>query len=230
MFAQEWTRRASPNGEHSTKRKGCVFSSVYIGLEIEHKFVSVTVINESCQLKGFIHKYQDKQRCQTSYIKTRGLVISKPSGTLNTALRELAGHGALGRVRALLQDNQNIDPNASDARGRTALHYACRRGYDLVVDVLLKNKSEVNQADADGVTPLHIACRIGSMGCATILIKAKADLEIRAGKVGNDTPLHFASANGKVDVVELLLRSKANVVAQNNKQNTALHLAAIKGH
>lgn len=186
--------------------------------------------NQTKRLKGFVYKYQDKQRCQTSYIKRRGLVINKPSDTLNTALRELAGHGALGRVRALLQDNQNIDPDASDERGRTALHYACRRGYDLVVEILLKNKSDANKSDADGVTPLHIACRIGSMGCATILIKAKADLESRAGKVGNDTPLHFASANGKLDVVELLLRSKANAFAQNNKQNTALHLAAIKGH
>ena len=35
------------------------------------------------------------------------------------------------------------------------LHWACDRGLDEMIEVLLRNKADINIQDAEGQTPLH---------------------------------------------------------------------------
>jgi ankyrin repeat protein len=50
-----------------------------------------------------------------------------------------------------------IDINATDARGRTALHGAALQGYDDVVQALVDRGADVAAEDNDGFTPLDTA-------------------------------------------------------------------------
>ena len=66
-------------------------------------------------------------------------------------------------VAKLLQAGQTFDTNlnATDKKGRTALHYlCCRNSHDSLdaLDLLLRNREcDPNVIDKDGTTPLHVA-------------------------------------------------------------------------
>lgn len=51
---------------------------------------------------------------------------------------------------------KGVDVNLVGASGRTALHRAVGGSHDQVVELLIKNKADVNFGDAVGRTPLFI--------------------------------------------------------------------------
>ncbi len=50
-----------------------------------------------------------------------------------------------------------VDPNETDARGRTALHYAAYTNDEAVAELLIKSGADVNARDNEGHTPLYYA-------------------------------------------------------------------------
>jgi ankyrin repeat protein len=83
-------------------------------------------------------------------------------GKFRTALE------ALETADALLEAGAAIDQ--TDARGRTALHYAAAAGYTDVAVLLVNRGASLAAADADGVTPIDAAngkLRGGRRGAAT---------------------------------------------------------------
>lgn len=69
---------------------------------------------------------------------------------------------------------------ATDQHGWSPLHWACAKGHDDIVEILLKEyrgnvKKCINQKDdLMGFTPLHLACVGGHINCIRILFDYKA--------------------------------------------------------
>ena len=91
------------------------------------------------------------------------------------------------------------DPHSKDKWGRTALHYASGRTWELV-KILLEAGADPNAVDEDGLTPLHLACaeetewyifgNCDPVSIIELLIKYGANIHLRNrwGRVPADTP------------------------------------------
>ncbi len=96
--------------------------------------------------------------------------------------------------------------DATEMRGKTALHIAAAHDRDDIVQMLLDNHANVNARSDGGWTPLHNACEKGCNAIVEILIAKGA--EINAKLLNGMTPLHVAAQEGHVEVVERLLKCK----------------------
>ncbi|XP_020681715.1 probable signal recognition particle 43 kDa protein, chloroplastic, partial [Dendrobium catenatum] len=80
---------------------------------------------------------------------------------------------------SLLLSDESVsrDPNAEDADGRTALHFAAGLGSEECIKVLAEAGVSVDQRDGAGLTPLHMAAGYGRAGAVRALVEAGADAE-----------------------------------------------------
>ena len=79
-------------------------------------------------------------------------------------------HGAIQNVLTILRDDPNLDLNARDTTGNTALHYAVRRGQVEIVEKLLKQAGiKVNITNKKGRTPAQLARRIKRRDMARLI-------------------------------------------------------------
>lgn len=130
-------------------------------------------------------------------------------------------------IAALLR--QRVDPNASQADGMTALHWAAYRDDLPLAKVLIGAGANVRSANRYGVTPLSLACTNGNAGMAELLLKAGADPN--AALPGGETPLMTAARTGSLPVVTALLSHGARLEAKDDRRGqTALMWAAAEGH
>ena len=130
-------------------------------------------------------------------------------------------------VRALLQED--VDVNATDADGTTALQWAAYRGDSETAALLIKAGANVNTANRRGVTPLSAACEAGSGTIVTRLLKAGADPNTT--KLSGATALMLCARSGNLDALTALLARGAHVNASEDFfGQTALHWAAAAGH
>lgn len=138
----------------------------------------------------------------------------------------------------------NADPyflNNPHIGNKTALHFACHYGSDVIVELLIKNyfikehSFLINQQDWYGMTPLHRAIKPylsksqeTILKCIQHLINVKADLKIKDNE-GN-TALHLAILNNLPQVVKIIMNAKDfdynNLHVKNVKDETPLSLAS----
>lgn len=94
--------------------------------------------------------------------------ISCPRLSCNVALLITSWYGCVEHVNALLS-NSRADPNTTDPKGRSPLHFACSIGEHQIAKVLLDHGADPNRWDNENKsTPLHCAARYCS--CATFLV------------------------------------------------------------
>ncbi|KAK8957646.1 hypothetical protein KSP39_PZI001002 [Platanthera zijinensis] len=76
------------------------------------------------------------------------------------------------------------DPDADDADGRTALHFAAGLGSEECVRVLAVAGADVNRRDrtGNGLTPLHMAAGYGRAGAVRALVEEGADATAEDGR------------------------------------------------
>jgi ankyrin repeat protein len=89
------------------------------------------------------------------------------------ALMRAASAGNADTVRTLLA-SPNVDVNASDDHGNTALIQAARFGHNDVVTVLLIGKADVKAKNDEGKTALMLAAEGGHDETVRVLTQAGA--------------------------------------------------------
>lgn len=145
------------------------------------------------------------------------------------SLHDAVGSGKLWKVELALND-PNIDVNATNGQGITALHLAAQRGYTEIVQRLLEDpRIDVNapwreQENSIGTTPLTLAAEWNRQEVARLLI---AHPSINPNAQGDDghTPLHWAVGRNNLQIVEILIAHPAtNINAINDRGKTPLDL------
>src|SRR6185312_8284426 len=102
------------------------------------------------------------------------LAVSLPGADSGKApLVEAAKHDDKAAIRSLLQ--KKSDPNAAEADGTTALHWAAYRDDLEIADLLLKAGAKASAANDLGATPLWNASQNGSLALVKRLLDAGAN-------------------------------------------------------
>ena len=141
-------------------------------------------------------------------------VLRNAGQTLDRAARQVLHQGLI---------------NAHNGNNFTALHLAALHGQRRVVQLLLRERAEVDSANAQGETPLHVSSKNGhaQVVCALLASGAAANQVDNAGY----TALHHCCfTSGGKDVADALMEMKAEVNLQDENQNTPLHLACTTGN
>lgn len=114
----------------------------------------------------------------------------------------------------LMQPREHqIDIDAKDCKGDTALHVAVRWGNMNLVLNLLASGASVNIWNNNSHTPLHVAALTGNKDAVLTLRKYDADIDAQNGRC---TPLYAAAQMGKKDMVLFLLKQGANFMYEIN--------------
>lgn len=129
-------------------------------------------------------------------------------------------------VGRLLQ--QQVDVNAAQVDGMTALHWAVFHDDLDTVKSLLTADADVAAVNRYGVPPLSLACKNGHIKIVEALLEAGADPDTTLR--GGETVLMTASRTGKSGPVKALIASEADVSAKDRKGQTAIMWAAADGH
>ncbi|KAJ5711676.1 Mg2+ transporter protein CorA-like/Zinc transport protein ZntB [Penicillium malachiteum] len=149
----------------------------------------------------------------------------------------------VSRVRSLLKKEPrllektfsfsfNENESSVSHEGLTPLILATRLGHSEIVGALLENKADIlAKAKNDESSILELALAHGDTPMAEVILE-KTDqelLELRRGFY-KWTPLMRMAFIGDLAAVDFLLRHKADAEAVDTEKDTALNLAAIKGH
>ena len=109
-------------------------------------------------------------------------------------------------VRRLVGGDGN--PNQTDERSRTGMHYAAINGNLEIIAILIKANAKLNVQDSLGDTPLHLAADHGQTEAAKLLLDVGAQVDPQ-NKNGL-TPLMIAANRGNLELVRALLAKGAS--------------------
>jgi ankyrin repeat protein len=155
------------------------------------------------------------------------LVASVAAAAADLRLVEAVKNRDQATARTLLK--QNIDVNAAQPDGATALHWAAHWNDVDTADLLIRARANVNAANDFGVTPLSLACTNGGAAMVEKLLKAGANPN--AALPTGETVLMTCARTGKADAVRPLLALGVEVNAkEQSRGQTALMWAAAEGH
>jgi len=144
---------------------------------------------------------------------------------IETALVEAVEHRDHETVRTLVA--QQVDVNASQPDGGTALHWAAHWDDADTADLLIRAGAHVNAVNELGVSPLELACANGSAAMVERLLAAGANPH--AALPTGETALMSCARTGSVDAVQALLARGATVNAtESGRGQTALMYAVAE--
>lgn len=123
---------------------------------------------------------------------------------------------------------EQIDVNAPQADGMTALHWAVYHEQERATKLLLSAGANPNVSNRYGVPPLWQACVNGNARIVEMLLAAGAEANIALQ--GGETMLMTASRTGRLAPVQALIARGADVNARERGGQTALMWAAADGH
>ena len=130
-------------------------------------------------------------------------------------------------VRTLLE--QQVDVNAAEVDGTTALHWAAYQGDAETARLLLAAGARTDVTNRYGVTPLALAAGRGDASVVEALLNAGADPNATLPE--GETVLMAAARAGNVGALRLLLAHGADVTARESwRGQTALMWAAGHNH
>ena len=128
----------------------------------------------------------------------------------------------------ILKDDENIDVNAQDDTGLTALHYAVSGRHRRVVEALLAYETiNVNLTDARGQTPLHYAISKGYTSAMELLL-AHDDIFVHVKDNTGQTPVSLAREMDDTELADRLLRHPNYSLHIEPKQKLVTTWASLK--
>lgn len=184
----------------------------------------------STPLEGLVQAIRkgDLQLARSLLQADRGLLVAADAQGARALHAAVAGASDLAAVQWLVAEG--ADPNATDARGSTALHYAASLDLADIAAALLDRGAAIDAVNADGDTPLTAALRRRGREVAGLLIDRGADIH-RSGAQGL-TPLATAVREGNLALAARLLSrcADANLGGPQGAQApAALAFAARRG-
>ena len=154
-------------------------------------------------------------------------VVSLDAASGDRRLVEAVKERDTTAVRAFL--SQQLDVNAAEPDGATALHWAAHWNDLDTAALLMRAGANVNAANDYGVTPLLLACSDASSAMIEALLEAGADPNVILPS--GQSPLMTAARTGKVEGVKALLAHGSQVsVSEAVKGQTALMWAVTERH
>ena len=147
------------------------------------------------------------------------------AGGADASVADAAENREMESIRSLIQ--QNIDVNAPQVDGTTAMHWAAYHDDLWTVKLLLRGGADAKVENRYGVTPLSLALTNGNVAMVEIFLNSGEDPN--ATLSGGETALMTAARTGKVGAVKALLARGAELESKVRGQ-TALMWAASDGH
>ncbi len=139
---------------------------------------------------------------------------------------DAAQKGDTEAVRTLLK--QGADPNAAQADGLTALHWAALNDQHELARILIYAGATTQPVTrVGGYTPLHLASRAGHTGVVQVLLESGADPNVHT--TTGATALHFAAEADAASVIRALTEHGADVDASDSfSSRTPLMFASVR--
>ncbi|KAI3462316.1 hypothetical protein Pfo_018979 [Paulownia fortunei] len=140
-------------------------------------------------------------------------------------LHTLAASGEFYLVNSLLK--HNLDINAPDKNGLTAIHKAILGKKQAIFNFLLRESANPFVRDSEGATLMHYAVFTASSQMIKILLLYNVDINLQDNE--GWTALHLAVQCRRTDIVRLLLIKGADKTLKNQDGFTALDLCLYSG-
>lgn len=97
-----------------------------------------------------------------------------------------------------------------------------------ILDLLLKQKVNVNWQNSNGDTALTLATEMQNVAVFKQLINRK-NIEIEKPNLKGDTALIIAAGRDNLEIINTLLTHKADIYAKNKLGHNSVHVACING-
>ncbi|KAG2376230.1 hypothetical protein LR48_Vigan499s006000 [Vigna angularis] len=166
------------------------------------------------------------------FTKEEKLLLNKRVPDLETAtsdkwqpLHTLAACGEFELLDSLLK--HNVDINAVDKDGLTALQRAVIGKKQAITNYLLRNSANPFVLDKEGATLMHYAVLTASTQSIKLLLLYNVDINLQDNY--GWTPLHLAVQAQRTDLVRLLLIKGADKTSKNKDGLTPLDLCLYSG-
>ncbi|XXG59888.1 hypothetical protein AAC387_Pa04g1894 [Persea americana] len=151
--------------------------------------------------------------------------LADATSTIWLPLHTLVASGEFYLVDKL--HKHNVDFNATDKDGLTALHRAIICKKQAVTNYLLRESANPFVRDKDGATLMHYAVVSASSPAIKLLLLYNVDINLSDDD--GWTPLHLAVQTQRTDVVRLLLIKGADKTLKNQDGLTPLDLCLYSG-
>ena len=137
--------------------------------------------------------------------------------------------GSAAVLNVLIEEGQNLNLNATNRNGMSALHIACKSMNHDVASILIKKGQadispekwtsavEVNLQDKSGKTPLHYACLNSDFDVVKSLLQING---IKINLADNDgiTPIRAACFNPDHNLIDLLMARQDLILSEEDKE------------
>jgi uncharacterized protein len=165
--------------------------------------MSAYIYNFNLTLNTNLHRAIESGDLEATVdIIEQGGDINSPSKDKNTALMLLVSKGEFFTIDFLLRSYPQIDTNAKNNRGESALILAAIFNRTEEAKLLLYKGADINHCDDFGNTPLKIAVQRGHGRFVSMLLRAGADVNLGS----QTTPIQDAKQALKIyeNIIKLL--------------------------
>lgn len=159
----------------------------------------------------------------------KGIDVHQKTPAGKTALHFNAADGRSDQPRITeMLLKAGIDVHACKVDKQSALHLACRSGYEEVANLLIRAGADIDQIDADGYRPLNFAAWHGHLGIVKTLVHHQADLSMLG--------LTYSTDPGVIaflDEIELALKEKKvleSLGSDMKKEGHEIHNGTAENH
>ena len=203
--------------------KEAEYSNVYTGFG---KKSVVKDLGSDCKYKFRLKYMQGDVHSDWSAI-TEVKTNSKPLN--GDDLHKAVLQRSITTIKKLLeQEDINID--APDKFGSSALMSSCIKGFNDIAELLLSFGANVEYANSAGKTSLMMSCYHGNLGCIEVLLGYKANWD--AKDKSGATAFHWAIDGGHIHVVEKILEYRTDIDEPDHRSGWSplMRLVAVNGN